>query len=111
MPNFRSKGIMDQKLESSKSSKFRPLGEVLLAKGQIRKYQLEFILQIQAGYKFLKQEFPLGQLLLKHRVINEVTLYEALKVQEEMPFESITKVLDAYENQVSRLTRLIPAGA
>ncbi len=91
------------------SSKRRLLGEVLLAKGQIRKYQLEFILQIQAGYQFMRDEIPLGQLLLKHRVVSENVLNEALNVQQETPFESITKIIATYENQVSRLTRLLPA--
>lgn len=87
----------------------RPLGDVLLHKGQIRKYQLEFCLSLQEAYRQGGRPFKLGEILVHHRVIDVSTLESALHVQETLPLESITAIIKEYENQVSKLTVMSPA--
>jgi hypothetical protein len=45
--------------------------------------------------------------LIKHRVISEVALKEALLVQSELPREGITAILARYQEEVSFQTKLI----
>ncbi len=87
----------------------RTLGDVLIHKGQIRKYQLEFCLSLQDAYRQGGRAFRLGEILVQHRVIDVSTLESALNVQETLPLESITAIIKQYENQVSKLTVMAPA--
>ncbi len=85
----------------------RPLGEVLIHRGQLRKLQLDFILDLQRAYKAIARPYRLGDLLIKHRAISEVALKEALLVQSELPREGITAILARYQEEVSFQTKLI----
>ncbi len=87
----------------------RSLGDVLLHKGQIRKYQLEFCLSLQVAYQQGGRPLKLGEILVHHRVIDVSTLESALHVQATLPMESITAIIKQYENQVSKLTVMSPA--
>mgnify|MGYP000955671894 CR=1 FL=1 len=88
--------------------KTRPLGEILLAKGQIRKFQLDFLLVLQKAYSSAKRHIRLGDLLLKHRVVTEATLLHTLKTQNEAPLESVTEILKVFEQEMSFRTRHSP---
>ncbi len=90
----------------SSFNRTRPIGEILLARGQIRKYQLDFILELQSAYKTRQRIIPLGELLIEHRALTTHALEEALKAQADSPLESITQILKNYEDQISKLTRL-----
>lgn len=89
----------------------RPLGEILLARGQMRKYQLDFLLTLQKAYHQKQRKPRLGDLLVQHRVLTENSLQEALQVQSEGPLESVTEVIARYDSeiQLSHLTRWVPA--
>ena len=69
------------------------LGELLIRRGQIRKYQLDFMLELQKSYSHLAHPVRLGQLLVQHRAIGQKGLTEALKAQETLPKESITEIV------------------
>lgn len=86
----------------------RPLGQILIAKGQARKFQIEFLAELQAAYKAARKPIKLGELLVSHRVISKEILESALITQQEIPLESVTDIIKNYENQVSRLTMMIP---
>jgi len=89
------------------SSCSRLLGEVLINRGQLRKFQLEFILELQTAYKQIARPYKLGELLVKHRIISERALQEALNVQQELPHEGLTAILARYQDEISIQTRLI----
>jgi len=86
-----------------------PLGQILIAKGQARKFQVEFLAELQEAYKKSHSRMKLGELLVKHRVISQEILESALIAQKEAPLESLTEIIQNYEHQVSRLTMLIPS--
>ncbi|MBN8555906.1 MAG: hypothetical protein J0L93_10715 [Deltaproteobacteria bacterium] len=82
-----------------------PIGEILMRRGQLRKFQLDFLLQLQKAYKKIAKNFKIGELLIKHRALTPLALTEALAVQEEMPRESITQILKLLEG-VNTQTKL-----
>lgn len=84
----------------------RPLGEILLAKGQIRKFQLDFLLQLQNEYKNSQRQVRIGELLVKHRAITASAIEQALRAQHEGPLESVTEILKVFEREMSFRTRL-----
>lgn len=78
---------------SGTQSGFTPLGEILLRRGQIRRYQLDFALKLQGSYLKMSQHRLLGKILTEHRAINPKTLERALEIQKELPKESVTEVV------------------
>lgn len=76
-------------------SKHRQIGQILLHRGQIRGYQLEFALHLQKNYQKLNIQNPIGQILLEHRVLTQSTLRDALSLQKEIPYESVTQIVNA----------------
>lgn len=84
-----------------------PLGEILIRRGQLRKYQLEFILKLQEMHKRIFKPAALGELLIKHRAVTALALTEALAVQEEMPRESVTEVAKRLEAETSYQTKAL----
>lgn len=87
------------------------LGEILLRRGQVRRFQLEFLLDIQKAYfENSRKQIPIGQLLLDHRAVQEHSLKEALSLQTELPTESITQILalSDLDDDQENVTKLIP---
>jgi hypothetical protein len=89
------------------------VGEILIRRGQLRRFQLEFLLQVQQAYLGQsRKRIPIGQLLLEHRATQKKSLREALCLQSELPAESITQILSVSdfdsENENENLTKLIP---
>lgn len=87
------------------------LGEILLRRGQVRRFQLEFLLDIQKAYfENSRKQIPIGQLLLDHSAIQEHSLKEALSLQTELPTESITQILaiSDLDDDQENVTKLIP---
>ncbi|MDB5036569.1 MAG: hypothetical protein JWQ35_97 [Bacteriovoracaceae bacterium] len=76
-------------------------------RGQAKPIQIEFIIELQNSYRSQNRDDKLGDLLIAHRVVTPLALTEALAVQEEMPRESITKILEAMEEFPSKLTHVI----
>ena len=85
----------------------RQIGEILIARGQVRKYQLEFLLSLQTAFS-QKHPMRIGELLVKHRAVTPAALEQALIIQKEASKESITNILKIYEQEISRVTRMIP---
>lgn len=82
------------------------IGEILLRRGQIRKYQLDFLLKLQTSMKHLMRPISIGELLIKHRAVTPLALTEALAVQESMPTESVTQISNKLEGLPSQVTRM-----
>lgn len=89
---------MSQTIAERQSS---PLGEILLRRGQVRKYQLDFLLKLQTTLRNVLKPISIGELLIKHRAITTLALMEALAVQEAIPTESVTQIVKGLENQPS----------
>lgn len=83
------------------------LGEILVRRGQVRKYQLDFLLNLQQSMKKLMKPISLGELLIKHRAVSALALTEALAVQESMPKESVTEIVKGLENLPSQITYIV----
>jgi hypothetical protein len=84
-----------------------PLGEILIRRGQVRKYQLEFLLGLQDMMKKLMKPISIGELLIKHRAVSALALVEALAVQESMPTDSVTEIVRGLENEESQITKAL----
>ena len=82
--------------------KFR-IGEMLIYRGQVKKVQLEFLLELQRSCRASNRECLLGDLLVSHRVVTPLELTEALAYQEES--ESLTLIMDAIRT-FSGITRV-----
>lgn len=88
-----------------------PLGEILLRRGQVRRYQLDFVLELQKSYELeVQQRHPLGELLIKHRATMPKSVEEALVLQKELPHESITQIVSRLDAEMdeSDKTKLLP---
>lgn len=74
------------------------MGEILRRRGQIRRFQLDFVLMLQVAYRAVGRKIPLGEILVKHRAITPLSLQEALVMQEN-PSEGLTDALKKMEVQ------------
>lgn len=89
-----------------------PIGEILLRRGQVRRYQLSFALKLQKSYKNnARKEIQIGELLVKHRAVNPNSLADALILQRELPAESITQIVSKLDldDVESEETKLLPS--
>jgi hypothetical protein len=102
-----SESISQSEIEISSLIETTPIGEILIRRGQVRKFQLDFLLQLQKAYKKISKNWKIGELLIKHRALTPLALTEALAVQEEMPKESITDILALLEDRTDQ-TRMVP---
>lgn len=85
------------------------IGEILIRRGQLRKTQLEFALQLQnALQRWAKQAMRLGDILVKHRAISPLALNEALVFQEAAS-DSITDMLKQYADEEESETKKLPS--
>lgn len=85
---------LEEILGESSFEKKLPIGEILLRRGQIRRYQLEFLLNLQSSYRRLsKKNILIGELLVKHRALVPRSLTDALSLQTELPHESVTQII------------------
>lgn len=77
------------------------LGEILVKRGQIRRYQLEFALKLQEIYRGLRIHHSIGELLVDHRGLGSKSLNEALLYQEAQIEQSKKQhaTLDAIEDE------------
>lgn len=87
------------------------LGQILLRRGQIRRYQLEFALRLQHNYRLQSKNFRLGEILEKHRATSHSSLSEALSRQENLSGESVSQILKTIEDhpQEEEVTKLLPS--
>jgi len=83
------------------------IGEILVQKGQIRRYQLDFALRLQNSYRKLSQPRRLGELLVAHRGVSQRIVDEALRVQKELPREPITQIINSLEESDGDHTKLL----
>jgi len=84
------------------------IGEILLRRGQIRQYQLNFALELQSAYKKYSGQKQIGEILLQHRALSPVVLREALSIQKEIPHESVTQIVSHLKDDDGEHTKLIP---
>ncbi len=100
-------GDNTQKTPSTTRAAKTLLGEILVRRRKIKKYQLDFCLRLQTAYKRCDRHPPIGRLLLLHRAITPKALADALETQEKMPGESVTAVINNYEQTLSQIKRLL----
>ena len=86
-----------------------PLGIILLKRGMVKKFQLDFIVKLQKAYRAVDRKEPLGELLIMHRALSPLHLNEALLIQDTLPGESVTKVLSQLDEFSQKLTRFFQA--
>lgn len=72
----------------------RLLGEMLVRRGQIRRYQLNFALKLQEAYKKVARNERLGEIFVEHRVLSDRAIQKALEHQSEMPADSLSQIVD-----------------
>lgn len=88
----------------------RLIGDLLIRRGQIRRYQLEFLLELQDQYK--KKNIPsrIGDLLVKHRAIKREVVEAAALIQKEVPHDSVTDIVKQLQEseEVSSETKVLP---
>lgn len=102
--------VLDEKNRS------RPLlGELLVRRGQIRRYQLDFALRLQEAYQKISRNERLGEIFVDHRVLSDKAIHKALSQQEHLPGDSISQIvsrlnseLDEKIDTVSVQTQLVP---
>lgn len=58
------------------------LGDLLVRRGQVRSYQLSFLLQLQKAYRKISRPVKIGELLIAHRVLPGSLINEALALQQ-----------------------------
>ena len=84
-----------------------PVGDILVRKGHVRRYQIEFLLDLQEAYRKANRRIKMGQLLTGHRVVTKDQLDEALGIQDKLPQETVTKLIGQFKGQLSHITRLL----
>jgi len=88
------------------------LGAILLRRGKAKKFQVDFLLDLQMAYRKSNFEHKLGELLVSHRIITNRVLEDALMVQEEMPQESLTQILqNSAQEETEQITERLPKGS
>ncbi len=85
----------DEKTEkkSRNENSFELFGDILLRRGQVRRYQLEFALNLQKAYRTIHRDFKVGDILVQHRAISEKTKDDIVTLQLELPRESSTTIM------------------
>ena len=88
------------------------IGDILVRRGKIRRFQLEFLLKLQKAYRMSGRPMRLGDLIKLHRVASPKTVKEALTIQKELPQESVTEIikrvtLQEEDREVSQVTQKI----
>jgi len=88
----------------------RLLGDLLIRRGQIRRYQLEFLLELQDEYKRKNIPSRIGDLLVKHRAIKREVVEAAALIQKEVPFDSVTDIVNQLRevDEISSQTKVLP---
>lgn len=85
------------------------LGELLLKRGQVRRYQLDFALRLQKAYQQIQKNLSIGEILVQHRAISDRTRNEVLDIQKDIPLEGNTEIMKAVnETNETFVTQLIP---
>lgn len=86
-------------------------GDILLRRGQIRRYQLQFALDLQKAYKAIAKDMRVGDILVEHGAISDKTREDTVTLQRELPKESITQIVQAmnFEDEVTQTKRLVKA--
>jgi len=92
-PSSRIPEITEKhRLEDNEKS-FELFGDILLRRGQVRRYQLEFALNLQKAYRDIHRDVKVGDILVQHRAISEKTREDTVSLQLELPRESSTTIL------------------
>jgi len=72
---------------------FELFGDILLRRGQVRRYQLDFALNLQKAYRQIQRDIKVGDILVQHRAISHKTREDTVSLQRELPRESSTTIL------------------
>lgn len=88
----------------NESSPRKLLGEMLIRRGQVRRYQLDFALRLQEAYRKIQRNERLGEIFIEHRVLSDRAIQEALKFQSEMPADSLTDVIKDLDEKIDTLS-------
>lgn len=85
------------------------LGEILLKKGQVRRYQIDFLVSLQEAYRKKGIMRQIGELMVRHRAVNPRSLEEALRFQQEVSEEEGTDRISAFlSKEEDDKTKLMP---
>ena len=84
------------------------VGDILVRRGKIRRFQLEFLLKLQKAYRKSGRPYRLGDLIRIHRVATPKVVNEALTIQRELPQESVTEIIKrvTIENEDRELSQV-----
>jgi hypothetical protein len=92
-----------------------PIGEILIRRGKLRRFQLEFLLNLQRNYAKNGRKIRFGDLLLEHQLLETKQIDDVLVIQKELPDESITQIVNMMNKEVcdelSTVTQILNVGA
>ncbi len=95
-------------LETSSKESSDRFGDILLKRGQVRRYQLDFALALQKAYRDIQKDIPIGEILVQHRAISDKTREDTVTMQNEQPLEPVTKIMKGVDlNDTSFVTKII----
>jgi hypothetical protein len=83
-------------------------GELLVKRGQVRRYQLEFALKLQSAYRKIQKNIPIGEILVQHRAISNKTREDTASLQKSLPLEKNTEIMKGLDlDESTFVTQLI----
>ena len=92
-----------------------PIGEILIRRGKLRRFQLEFLLSLQKNYAKNGRKIMLGDLLVEHQILENEQVDDVLVIQNDLPNESITQIVNIMNKEVcdelSTVTQILNVGA
>ncbi|TVQ78655.1 MAG: hypothetical protein EA369_06535 [Bradymonadales bacterium] len=80
------------------------LGDLLVRRGQLRSYQLNFLLRLQQAYRAVARNFRLGELLVSHRAVELAVVEQGLALQK-VYLRQETHELDEILSQFEEVTQ------